>query len=115
MTRCGNLPAAEVSQVAERVHRHDELIPENIIKQMAELGFFGMSVPEEYGGGGMGNLAMIITTEELSCASLGVAGSLITRPEILTKALLAWWNRSAEEEMATADCSRRIDGCDLGD
>jgi (2S)-methylsuccinyl-CoA dehydrogenase len=79
---------SEVSPVAERVHRHDELIPEPIIKQMAELGFFGMSVPEEYGGGGMGNLAMIITTEELSAASLGVAGSLITRPEILTKALL---------------------------
>lgn len=79
---------SEVSPVAERVHRHDELIPEQIIKQMAELGFFGMSVPEEYGGGGMGNLAMIITTEELSAASLGVAGSLITRPEILTKALL---------------------------
>jgi (2S)-methylsuccinyl-CoA dehydrogenase len=79
---------SEVSPVAERVHRHDELIPEHIIQQMAELGFFGMSVPEEYGGGGMGNLAMIITTEELSAASLGVAGSLITRPEILTKALL---------------------------
>jgi (2S)-methylsuccinyl-CoA dehydrogenase len=78
----------EVSPVAEQVHRHDELIPEPIIQQMAELGFFGMSVPEEYGGGGMGNLAMIITTEELSAASLGVAGSLITRPEILTKALL---------------------------
>ena len=78
----------EVSPVAERVHRHDELIPEHIIQQMSELGFFGMSVPEEYGGGGMGNLAMIITTEELSAASLGVAGSLITRPEILTKALL---------------------------
>lgn len=79
---------SEVSPIAERVHRHDELIPEPIIQQMAELGFFGMSVPEEYGGGGMGNLAMIITTEELSAASLGVAGSLITRPEILTKALL---------------------------
>jgi len=79
---------SEVSPVAEQVHRHDELIPERIIQQMAELGFFGMSVPEEYGGGGMGNLAMIITTEELSAASLGVAGSLITRPEILTKALL---------------------------
>src|SRR5215510_3948618 len=79
---------SEVSPVAEQVHRHDELIPEPIIQQMAELGFFGMSVPEEYGGGGMGNLAMIITTEELSAASLGVAGSLITRPEILTKALL---------------------------
>lgn len=79
---------SEVSPLAERVHRHDELIPEPIIQKMAELGYFGMSVPEEYGGGGMGNLAMIITTEELSAASLGVAGSLITRPEILTKALL---------------------------
>jgi (2S)-methylsuccinyl-CoA dehydrogenase len=47
-----------------------------------------MSVPEEYGGQGMGNLAMIVITEELSCASLAAAGSLITRPEILTKALL---------------------------
>jgi len=45
-------------------------------------------VPEEYGGQGMGNLPMIIITEELSTASLAAAGSLITRPEILTKALL---------------------------
>ncbi len=79
---------SEVAPIAERVHRNDELIPESVIKHMSELGYFGMSVPEEYGGGGMGNLAMIITTEELSAASLGVAGSLITRPEILTKALL---------------------------
>ena len=79
---------SEVAPVAEQVHRHDELVPEEIIKKTAELGYFGLSVPEEYGGGGMGNLAMIITTEELSAASLGVAGSLITRPEILTKALL---------------------------
>src|SRR5437016_4836185 len=55
---------------------------------MAELGYFGMSVPEEYGGQGMGNLVMIVITEELSAASLASAGSLITRPEILTKALL---------------------------
>src|SRR5436305_1885021 len=47
-----------------------------------------MSVPEEYGGQGMGNLVMIVITEELSVASLASAGSLITRPEILTKALL---------------------------
>jgi (2S)-methylsuccinyl-CoA dehydrogenase len=45
-------------------------------------------VPEAYGGFEMGNLAMILTTEELSRASLAGAGSLITRPEILTKALL---------------------------
>ena len=80
---------SEVAPIAERVHRNNELIPEPIISHMAELGYFGMSVPEEYGGGGMGNLAMIVTTEELSAASLGVAGSLITRPEILTKALLS--------------------------
>ena len=79
---------SEVAPIAEEVHRNDELIPEHIIKNMSELGYFGMSVPEEYGGGDMGNLAMIITTEELSAASLGVAGSLITRPEILIKALL---------------------------
>src|SRR6058998_1314139 len=78
----------EVAPVAERIHRHDELVPESIISRMAELGYFGMSVPEEYGGQGMGNLVMIVITEELSVASLASAGSLITRPEILTKALL---------------------------
>lgn len=77
-----------VAPHAERVHRHDEIVPEEIIQKMAELGYFGMSVPEEFGGSGMGNPAMIITTEELSSVSLASAGSLITRPEILTKALL---------------------------
>src|SRR3989442_11461898 len=78
----------EVAPIAERIHQHDELVPESIIRQMAELGYFGMSVPEDYGGQGMGNLVMIVITEELSVASLASAGSLITRPEILTKALL---------------------------
>jgi (2S)-methylsuccinyl-CoA dehydrogenase len=78
----------EVTPIAERIHRHDELVPESILAAMRELGYFGMSVPEEYGGQGMGNLVMIVITEELSCASLAAAGSLITRPEILTKALL---------------------------
>ncbi len=78
----------EVMPIAERIHRHDELVPESILGAMRELGYFGMSVPEEYGGQGMGNLPMIVITEELSSASLAAAGSLITRPEILTKALL---------------------------
>ncbi|HWP67532.1 MAG TPA: acyl-CoA dehydrogenase family protein [Candidatus Limnocylindria bacterium] len=78
----------EVAPLAERIHRHDELVPESILRAMAELGYFGMSVPEEYGGQGLGNLVMIVITEELSTASLASAGSLITRPEILTKALL---------------------------
>src|SRR2546428_546747 len=78
----------EVAPIAERIHRHDELVPEPIIRRMGELGYFGMSVPEEYGGQGMGNLVMIVITEELSAASLAAAGGLMTRPEILTKALL---------------------------
>jgi (2S)-methylsuccinyl-CoA dehydrogenase len=80
--------AAEVAHLAEHIHRSDDLVPDSLISKMAEMGYFGMSVPEEYGGLGMGNLAMIITTEELSRVSLAAAGSLITRPEILTKALL---------------------------
>ena len=79
----------EIAPHAERIHRHDETIPEDFIAKMSELGYFGLSVPEEYGGTEMGNLAMILTTEELSRASLAAAGSLITRPEILTKALMA--------------------------
>jgi (2S)-methylsuccinyl-CoA dehydrogenase len=78
----------EVQPHAERIHRHDEDIPESFITTMGELGYFGLSIPEQYGGHELGNLAMILTTEELSRASLAGAGSLITRPEILTKALL---------------------------
>ena len=59
---------------------------------LAEIGAFGLSVPAEYGGyneGGDGEyLAMVVATEELSRASLGIGGSLITRPEILTRALV---------------------------
>lgn len=79
----------EVAPHAEHIHRQDDLVPESFIDSMAELGFFGLSVPEQYGGVEMGNLAMILTTEELSRASLAAAGSLITRPEILTKALMS--------------------------
>jgi (2S)-methylsuccinyl-CoA dehydrogenase len=79
---------SEVAPRAEQIHRNDELVPESFISGMAELGYFGLAVPEAYGGSEMGNLAMILTTEELSRASLAAAGSLITRPEILTKALM---------------------------
>lgn len=82
----------EVRAVAEEVHRKNEDIPEKIIEGLAELGAFGLSVPEEYGGFASGGeseyLAMVVSTEELSRGSLGVGGSLITRPEILTRALV---------------------------
>ncbi|TAK60423.1 MAG: acyl-CoA dehydrogenase [Dehalococcoidia bacterium] len=73
--------------LADRIHRDDLLVPESLIKQFSELGFFGSSVPEEFGGTEMGYLTMIVLTEELSAASL-IAGSLLTRSEILTRALL---------------------------
>ncbi|MEE8580689.1 MAG: acyl-CoA dehydrogenase family protein [Myxococcota bacterium] len=78
----------EILPHAESIHRNDEIVPEAFIEKMSELGFFGLSIPEEYGGVEMGNLAMVLTTEELSRASLASAGSLITRPEILAKAIL---------------------------
>jgi (2S)-methylsuccinyl-CoA dehydrogenase len=73
--------------LADRIHREDLLVPESLIKQFSELGFFGSSVPDQYGGTEMGYLTMIVLTEELSAASL-IAGSLLTRSEILTRALL---------------------------
>jgi (2S)-methylsuccinyl-CoA dehydrogenase len=79
----------EVAPIAERLHRDDALVPDRLISEMSKLGFFGLSVPEGLGGSAMGNLAMILITEELSRGSLAGGGSLITRPEILAKALLA--------------------------
>jgi (2S)-methylsuccinyl-CoA dehydrogenase len=88
----------EVAPEAERIHRNDDLVPEKFITEMAELGYFGLAIPEEYGGSEMGNLAMILTTEELSRASLAGAGSLITRPEILTKALVGGGTEEQKRE-----------------
>ena len=77
---------------AEHVHRENADIPEEVIEGLAELGGFGLSVPEQYGGFASGGesdyLGMVVATEELSWGSLGVGGSLITRPEILTRALV---------------------------
>jgi len=81
-----------IKPVADHVHRENLDVPEDIIAGLAEMGVFGLSCPEEYGGyatGGEGDyLGMVVATEELSRGSLGIGGSLITRPEILTRALV---------------------------
>ncbi len=77
-----------LAPVAEEIHVHDKLIPEDLIQAMAELGVFGISIPEEYGGTFFDHRTMIIATEELSRGSLGAGGSVITRPEICAKAIL---------------------------
>jgi (2S)-methylsuccinyl-CoA dehydrogenase len=104
-----------IRPVADEVHRTNGDIPESVIEGLAEMGCFGLSVPEEYGGfasGGSSDLmGMVIATEELARASLGVGGSLITRPEILTRALVkggteeqkrAWLPRIASGEQMVA-------------
>jgi (2S)-methylsuccinyl-CoA dehydrogenase len=105
----------QVRPVAEEIHRHNLDIPERVIEGLAAIGAFGVSVPEEYGGfavSGEGEyLAMVVATEELSRGSLGVGGSLITRPEILSRALVAggteeqkhhWLPRLASGELMNA-------------
>ena len=62
-------------------HSRDELIPMSVIGDMADMGVFGLTVPEEWGGLGMGKVAMCVVTEELSRGYIGV-GSLGTRSEI---------------------------------
>jgi (2S)-methylsuccinyl-CoA dehydrogenase len=85
--------AERVAPLAERIHREDLTIPESLLQPLREMGVFGLSIPEGYGGtapGGHDDTQMMVAvTEALSEASLGAAGSLITRPEILARALLA--------------------------
>jgi (2S)-methylsuccinyl-CoA dehydrogenase len=100
-----------VAPRAEHVHRYNEDVPEEVISGLAEIGAFGLSVPAEYGGyseGGEGEyLGMVVATEELSRASLGIGGSLITRPEILTRALVKGGTEAQKQEwlpkLATAE------------
>lgn len=58
--------------IAQDVHRQDKLIPMDILEQMAELGVFGLTIPEEYGGLGLSKVAMCVVTEELSRGYIGV-------------------------------------------
>jgi (2S)-methylsuccinyl-CoA dehydrogenase len=66
---------------AHQWHREDRLIPIEVIDELAGLGVFGMTLPEEHGGLGLGKMAMCVVSEELSRAYIGV-GSLGTRSEI---------------------------------
>ncbi|MCB1703474.1 MAG: acyl-CoA dehydrogenase family protein [Halioglobus sp.] len=81
-----------VAPLAEEIHRQDLIIPDEILEPLKEMGMFGLSIPASYGGlqedDQEDTLGMIVVTEELSRGSLGAAGSLITRPEILSRALL---------------------------
>lgn len=76
-----------VEPVAHGWHLRDELIPMEIIAELSDMGVFGLTIPEEYGGFGMSKTAMAVVSEELSRGFIGV-GSLATRSEIAAELIL---------------------------
>src|SRR5437763_14593995 len=84
MRKCAD---SEVIGHAQDWHRTNSYIPLEIITQMAELGVFGLTIPEEFGGMGLGKESMCVVSEELSRGYIGV-GSLGTRSEIAAELIL---------------------------
>ena len=78
-------------------HLNDELIPMGVIEELAELGVFGLTIPEEYGGLGLSKASMCVVSEELSRGYIGV-GSLGTRSEIAAELIIAGGNKSQKEK-----------------
>jgi (2S)-methylsuccinyl-CoA dehydrogenase len=79
---------SEVVPHAQNWHRANSYIPLEIIAQMSELGVFGLTIPEAYGGLGLGKESMCVVSEELARGYIGV-GSLGTRNEIAAELILA--------------------------
>ena len=104
-------------------HLRDELIPMEIVQEAAELGVFGLTIPEEFGGSGLGKTAMCVVSEELSRGYIGV-GSLGTRSEIAAELILGggtaeqkaeWLPKLASGEiLPTAVFTEPNTGSDLG-
>ena len=104
-------------------HVKDELIPIGLIDELSGLGVFGLTVPEAYGGSGLGKMAMVVVTEELSRGYIGV-GSLGTRSEIAAELIVKggtaaqkeyWLPRIASGEvLPTAVFTEPNTGSDLG-
>ncbi len=113
----------KVTPFAHGWHLRDELIPLELIQELGALGVFGLTVPEEYGGAGLGKTAMCVVSEELSRAYIGV-GSLGTRSEIAAELILtggtqaqkdAWLPKIATAEiLPTAVFTEPNTGSDLG-
>ena len=82
---------------AHEWHLKDELIPMAVIEELAEMGVFGLTIPEEYGGFGLSKASMCVVSEELSRGYIGV-GSLGTRSEIAAELILAGGTQAQKEK-----------------
>src|SRR5262249_11642309 len=78
---------SEVIENAQTWHLSNSYVPLEIIAQMSELGVFGLTIPEDFGGMGLGKESMCVVSEELSRGYIGV-GSLGTRSEIAAELIL---------------------------
>jgi len=88
-------------------HLKDELIPMEIIEEMAELGVFGLTIPEDYGGFGLSKASMCVVSEELSRGYIGV-GSLGTRSEIAAELILCGGTEEQKQEWLPKIASAEI-------
>ncbi len=87
----------EVIPYAHEWHLKDELIPRAVVDQMSELGVFGLTVPEDYQGLGLGKMSMCVVSEELSRGYIGV-GSLGTRSEIAAELILTGGTQAQKDK-----------------
>ena len=87
----------EVTPYAHEWHLKDELIPRRVVDKMSELGVFGLTIPEEYDGLGLGKMSMCVVSEELSRGYIGV-GSLGTRSEIAAELILTGGTQAQKEK-----------------
>ncbi len=87
----------EVMPYAHEWHLKDELIPRPIVDKMSELGVFGLTVPEEFDGLGLGKMSMCVVSEELSRGYIGV-GSLGTRSEIAAELILTGGTQAQKDK-----------------
>jgi (2S)-methylsuccinyl-CoA dehydrogenase len=87
----------EVKPIAQEIHRKDILIPLELVQKLSDLGVFGLTIPEAYGGLGLGKIAMCVVTEELSRGYIGV-GSLGTRAEIAAELILGGGTEEQKKE-----------------
>ena len=92
---------------AHQWHLDNALVPDNVVNEMAELGTFGVCIPEEHGGLGLGKLFMCIVTEELSRGWIG-AGSLGTRSEIAGELILHGGTAAQKEKWLPSIASGEI-------
>ena len=86
-----------VAPNAHEWHLKDELIPMEIIEELAEMGVFGLTIPEEFGGFGLSKASMVVVSEELSRGYIGV-GSLGTRSEIAAELILCGGTQEQKEK-----------------